>query len=331
MFFRNKDLNYKMNQSILSLCIFLQFSSALGIAQDKQSHDFVNSELGSGESTDYKLVWEDLFNHSMLDETNSWTIEENGNGGGNGELQYYRHHNVSIGIDSLTQNSCLIITGKKENFSGKAFTSGRLTTVGKKTFQYGKVEASIKLPKTANGLWPAFWLLGQDYATSGWPRCGEIDILEMGNIDGIIAGTQQTYFNGACHWGESASAGLYQNYVKSSNAAYSLQDDFHLYTLIWDETHIKMYLDLDRHPNASPYYELDISKFNSTSNSGHYFHKQFFIIFNLAIGGNFTQIWDANQISSLSNGDVKMYVNFVKVYQKQAEIKQFKSICCFKK
>src|SRR5690606_33820583 len=92
-------------------------------------------------------------------------------------------------------------TAKKETFGGKPATSGRINSVGKKYFKHGKVEASIKLPKTANGLWPAFWMMGNDYPTVGWPACGEIDILEMGHSKGITNKTQDRFFNGALHWG----------------------------------------------------------------------------------------------------------------------------------
>lgn len=116
-------------------------------------------ETGSGEVDGYALVWQDLFNQSPLNQDN-WKIEINGNGNGNAELQYYRAENISIGKEPDSQKSCLIITAKKESYEGRSFTSGRLNTDGKHKFTYGKIEASIKLPKTANGLWPAFWMLG---------------------------------------------------------------------------------------------------------------------------------------------------------------------------
>ncbi|MHB9143257.1 MAG: glycoside hydrolase family 16 protein, partial [Paludibacter sp.] len=117
---------------------------------------------------DYNLVWQDNFDGNTLDEKNNWNIEVNGNGGGNSELQYYRRENISVGPEPVSGANCLIITGKKENYLGKTCTSGRLTTQNKVTFQYGKLEARIKLPKTANGLWPAFWMLGTDIPTASW-------------------------------------------------------------------------------------------------------------------------------------------------------------------
>lgn len=272
-------------------------------------------ESGSGEKDGYQLVWEDLFNGSALD-TDKWQIEVNGNGGGNNELQYYRRENISLGDEPVSGNSCLIITARKESYQGKTVTSGRLNTMGKYVFTHGKVEARIKAPSTANGLWPAFWLLGADYLQVNWPGCGEIDIMEMGHVDGIRNNLQDRYFNGACHWGYYTGTS-YPNYAKHSVAGYSLQDDFHLYTLIWDESSLKMYLDLDKYPDVKPYYAMDIDNVSSADSPGNYFHKDFFIVLNMAVGGNFTQIWDINNVTALGSGEAKMYVDFVKVYQKK--------------
>lgn len=276
------------------------------------------SELDNAEELEtpdgYKLVWEDLFNGSELDK-NKWRIEVNGDGGGNKELQYYREENISIGKEPKTGNGCLIITAKKENYLGKTATSGRINTMGKYAFKYGKLEARIKLPKTADGVWPAFWMLGDDFQKNGWPKSGEIDIMEMGNDYGIKNGVQERYFNGACHWGPNPNS--VASNAKHVTNTYGLQDDFHLYTLIWDESSIKMYLDLDKHPDVTPYYEMSITDTKTDRSPGNYFNKEFFILFNLAVGGNFTQIWDIEKITGLNSGEAKMYVDHVKVYQKK--------------
>jgi beta-glucanase (GH16 family) len=272
-------------------------------------------EGGTGREGGYSLVWQDTFDGSILDETNNWSIEVNGDGGGNSELQYYRKENIAVGKEPDSGVSSLIITGKKESYLGKTCTSGRLTTQNKMSFKYGKLEARIKLPKTANGLWPAFWLLGTDMPTVGWPRCAEIDVLVMGAATGITKGTQEKYFGGACHWGYYED-GWYPNYAKATTNSYSLQDDFHLFTMVWDPQSIKLYLDWDKYPTASPYYAMDITSNTSDKDVANYFHKQFFVIFNLAIGGNFPQIWNIDNVTALNNGDVKMYVDYVKVYQK---------------
>ncbi|MDP3445178.1 MAG: glycoside hydrolase family 16 protein, partial [Ignavibacteria bacterium] len=97
---------------------------------------------------EYKLMWEDNFDKPLLNETQHWTIEVDGNGGGNNELQYYRRENISIEQHTSGVN-CLVISAKKENFGGRVATSGRLVTRGKVAAKYGKIEARIKLPSTA--------------------------------------------------------------------------------------------------------------------------------------------------------------------------------------
>jgi beta-glucanase (GH16 family) len=301
---------------VASTMMFTSCGTPLGGNETTDNSKFPAQE-GSGEKDGYKLVWQDLFDGEALDRE-CWNIEVNGNGGGNAELQFYREENVSIQEEPTSGRRCLTLTARRENFSGKSFTSGRVNSMHKKFFTHGKVEAYIMLPKTANGLWPAYWMMGNDFSEVGWPRCGEIDILEMGNSHGINTGTQETYFNGACHWGFYKN-GNYPNYAKASNAPYSLQDgEFHLYTLIWDEKSIKMYLDLDKYPGNAPYYEMGIEGTDDEWATGLYFHHDHFILFNLAVGGRFTGILNAGGITALPNeGDeAKMFVDYVRVYQK---------------
>ncbi|MFT3740174.1 MAG: family 16 glycosylhydrolase [Breznakibacter sp.] len=269
---------------------------------------------------EYTLVWEDDFNSPVLNEMQHWTVEVDGNGSGNNEMQYYRRENVTIEPHPSGAN-CLVLSAKRENYLGKVATSGRLVTHNKISCRYGKIEARIHLPETANGLWPAFWMMGEDYPTAGWPKCGEIDILEMGNSYGIQTGTQDRYFNGACHWGESWNNGAYPNYAQSATWATSLQDDFHLFTLIWDETSIKMYVDLDKTPNVQPYFVMNIAGQDVAGNVGRYFHKPFFILLNLAVGGNFTGITGNSNINKITalpadGTPIKMWVDYVRIYQK---------------
>lgn len=276
-------------------------------------------QVGTGETDGYKLVWQDLFDGTELN-MSRWNIEVNGDGGGNNELQYYtaRPENVSVGDDG-EGNGCLILTAKKEVYNGKQCTSGRITTKNKIAFKHGKIEAAIKLPQTANGLWPAFWMMGNDFDQVGWPRCGETDIMEFGNATGIANGTQDRYFNGACHWGTAWND--HRQHANAITNSYSLQDgEFHIYTCIWDQDKVAMYVDLDRNPNASPYYIMTIPETTTDqTHPGYYFHKENFILFNLAVGGNFPGIWDINSITALNEGNnyqQSMYVNYVKIYQK---------------
>lgn len=269
-----------------------------------------------GFSQEYKLVWQDDFNRPSID-TTIWTPRETGNGGGNKEIQFYHGANVTIGKEPVTNESCLIITAKKEEFKGRPCTSGRVSTKGKLTFMYGKVVARIKMPKTANGLWPAFWMLGFDHnqEESNWPKCGEIDIVEMGKITGIEQNVQDRYFNGACHWGESWNNGNWPHKGISSRNEYSLQDAFHTYTLFWTPDSIKMYLDLEKTPTKKPYYTLALTGTEMQNEPSRYFRKPFYLIFNVAVGGTYSEIYDINKITAFNDGEAKMYVDYVRVYQ----------------
>ena len=293
--------------------------SGVTLATAALSVSAARPQTGSGETDGYRLVWQDLFDADVINPFR-WNIEISGSGNGNAELQYYTdsENNVRLGDDG-EGNHCLILTARREKYGAHDFTSGRVNSSNFVAFTHGKIEASIKLPRTADGLWPAFWMMGNDYTSVGWPACGETDILEMGHSDGILNRTQDRYFNGACHWG---AAWPNKSYAQASTKSYSLQDDdFHLYTLIWDENEYRMYVDLDRYPLQTPYFRINIARpaAADADSPGSYFHKDNFIIFNLAVGGNFPGIHNAAGITALSdeNGqEASMYVDFVKIYQK---------------
>jgi beta-glucanase (GH16 family) len=249
----------------------------------------------------YTLLWNDEFDGSVLKSTN-WTIETGASGWGNNELQNYttRPENVKV------EGGHLVITARKENYEGAAATSARLITKDKFHFLYGYVVASIRLPKTANGLWPAFWMMGNDFSQVGWPKCGETDILEMGNSEGIKNGTQDRFLNGACHWGGS--------HAQHITYPYSLQDgEFHTYTCVWDETSIKMYIDREKNPTVQPYFVMTVADNMGGTNA---FRKSNFLLFNLAVGGNFPGIYNIDEVTALSKGPAEMVVDYVRVFQK---------------
>ena len=215
----------------------------------------------------YTLVWEDDFNAPTLD-TAYWNVDDNARGGGNAEMQYYTPRNVSIERHPVSGESCLVLNAKREDYRNRPATSARVNTQDKVTVCYGKIEARIAFPHTADGLWPAFWMLGNNLATNlgnddsidqkkkqleaqgrvVWPKCGEIDIVEMGHKDGIEKGVSDRYFNGAAHWGESFNDGKYPNQAGMCEAPYPVQGDFHLFTVIWTEDSLAMYLDQDNIP-----------------------------------------------------------------------------------
>lgn len=300
-----------MKYSVITLSLLMMLSAPTAFGQSSQE--------GTGETDGYVLVWQDLFDGDELNELR-WNIEVNGAGGGNNELQYYtdRATNVHVGDDGKG-NGCLILTAHRESYGGKSFTSGRVNSKNLVAFKHGKIEAAIRMPKTANGLWPAFWMMGNDYDAVGWPKCGETDIVEMGHQNAFAAGNQEKYFNGAMHWGQGWPNA---SYARDTTKSYSLQDgEFHIFTAIWDENSMSMYVDLDQMPVQTPYFKMDIpcTEPDNEWSPGNYFHKENFILFNLAVGGNFPGIYNADEITALNdaNGqEASMYVNYVKIYQK---------------
>lgn len=266
----------------------------------------VNAGYAAPAHNYWEEVWRDDFNGSVLN-TEFWNVETNSNGGGNWELQYYGQEGVKV------ENGNLVITASRSPRGGKTFTSGRINTKGKIFFTHGKVEARIMLPKTKGGLWPAFWMLGENVNKNPWPQCGEIDILEMGNSHGF-GGNEETYFGGACHWGFFDSHNTYPMYSVANNAPYSLQDgEYHLFTCIWDEEYIRMYLDLDKNPSVAPYYEMSVTDKTSSTSAGNYLHKPFHILLNLAVGGTFTGITNDGGISAQLPAEMK--VDWVRICQ----------------
>lgn len=306
--------------------------------------------LTSCSKPEWQLVWSDEFEAEELNSA-YWNVENNARGGGNAELQYYAPKNVTIEKHPVSGESCLVLNAIREDYGNRPCTSARLNTQDKVTVEYGKVEARIAFPHTADGLWPAFWMLGNNLAHDlgnnddvdtradhlaeqglvVWPKCGEIDICEMGHVNGIKAGTQDRYFNGACHWGESFNNGAYPNYGQFCTADYSVQGDFHLFTLIWSEDSIAMYLDQDRNPEAEPYFQLSL-RGKEVNQPGHYFNHPFYLVLNLSVGGFFPDMPAAEKYPELITAEdesfrkvtalpedgapVKMYVDYVRVFKK---------------
>jgi beta-glucanase (GH16 family) len=226
----------------------------------------------------YQLVWSDEFNGTSVDPTN-WTFETGGGGWGNNELEYYQASNATV------SNGNLVITAKKQRVGANAYTSARMKTQGLRQFTYGRIEARIKMP-VVKGLWPAFWMLGSNITTVGWPQCGETDIMEHINTDSLNYGTIHWYNNGNASSGGS---------VVTSPGAY------HVYDVEWTSTAITWHID------GVQYYTANIS--NGINNTGA-FQNPFFIILNLAVGGN----WPGKTIDT-TKLPASMYVDYVRVYQ----------------
>ncbi|HVI48832.1 MAG TPA: family 16 glycosylhydrolase [Chitinophaga sp.] len=224
----------------------------------------------------YQLIWSDEFNGSGVD-GNKWQFETGPNTSNN-ERQYYQAANASV------SNGNLVITARKESVNGWPYTSARLNTAGRFTTTYGRIEARIKLA-SGQGLWPAFWMLGNNIGSIGWPKCGEIYIMEQVNTSNTIYGTIHWDANGYAHYGGTTTTSF---------------TDYHVYAVEWDASSIRWFVD------GNQYHEANIlNNINSTEE----FHKPFFIILNLAVGGNFP-----GQTVDESKLPASMYVDYVRVF-----------------
>lgn len=243
------------------------------------------------------LIWSEEFNGPAID-PNNWTFDVGGSGFGNQELEYYttRPENARI------ENGSLVIEARRESYGGKQFTSARLKTHGRLAFKYGTIEARIKVPDLKNGLWPAFWLLGNNIGQTPWPGCGEIDILEMGSQTAIQQNIVNRWVQAAAHWDNNGS---YAGYWLSTTRPTALNLDYHTYSLSWTPQMLIARCD------GVQFWAMDISV--GASASLEEFHKPFFVILNLAVGGtNFVQITDPAQITAPM--PARMYVDWVRLY-----------------
>lgn len=243
------------------------------------------------------LVWSEEFDGPAID-TSTWTYDVGGSGFGNAELQYYTARPENARIES----GALVITALRESYEGKAFTSARLKTHGRFAFKYGTLQARIKVPNLQNGLWPAFWLLGRNFGQNVWPSCGEIDILEMGDAAAIAAGTVNRKVSAAAHWD---FMGSYAGFSGNTTAAAGLNGTFHTYSVSWTPSLITASLD------GVQFWAIDISTVEA--NSLEEFHRPFFILVNLAVGGiNFVQITDPAQITAPM--PARLEVDWIRLY-----------------
>ncbi|MDP4224151.1 MAG: glycoside hydrolase family 16 protein [Bacteroidota bacterium] len=241
----------------------------------------VLTACSQGKQPAWKLVWSDEFNYSGLPDSLNW-----GNEVGfvrNNELQYYTMRRPE---NSVVVNGNLLIISRKEPFDSANYTSASLTTDRKHSWTYGKIEARMKLPK-GQGMWPAFWMLGQNIHEVGWPRCGEIDIMEHINAEDILYGT--------LHW-------YNEKHISSGSNIPCTVNQYHDYSVEWNKDSIIWLLD------GKPYHNVSIrDSINSTAE----FHMPQYIILNLAIGGD----WPKNPDETTTFPDT-MYVDYVRVYQR---------------
>lgn len=244
----------------------------------------------------WQLVWSDEFNQEEIDES-KWSFQIGTGsqyglwGWGNGESQYYRSENATI------DDGKLIIEAKQEAYSGSNYTSARLRTKDKGDWLYGKISARMKLP-SAGGTWPAFWMMPTNSVYGGWPNSGEIDIMEHigcdnGNVHGTIHCNEYNFIN------NTQQGGSIDNILANTG---SNVDEFHTYSIEWNENSINWYVD-------------NINYFTYNKSGDDYttwpFDQSFFIILNLAIGGDWGGICS---FESTSFPQI-LEIEYVRVYQ----------------
>jgi beta-glucanase (GH16 family) len=251
----------------------------------------------AGDDPGWHLTWSDEFNGpdgSAVDST-KWSFDLGGKGWGNNELETYTNRKVNAHVE----NGSLVIKAIKETFTGadnitRNYTSARLLTKHKFSQAYGRFEARIKIP-FGQGIWPAFWLLGDDIETGHWPNCGEIDIMEnIGREPLLVHGT----FHGP---GYSGGKGIGSPYALTGGKKFA--DDFHTYALEWEPNVMRFYVDGDLYQTRTP---ADLPHGTSWV-----FDHPFFIILNLAVGGD----WPGNA-DTTTVFPQQMRVDYVRVYKR---------------
>lgn len=276
-----KKINLQSNLFFLELAVL--FLLTISCNQDETQTVITKS----------KLVWEDNFDVDGVPNPLNWSFDLGGGaqneGWGNNELQYYTNRLEN----SIVQNGYLIITAKQELFEGAGYTSARIKTQNLFEKKYGRIEARIKLPQ-GKGVWPAFWMLGSNYDQVSWPQCGEIDIIEY-------LGNQPTQVFGTLH-----GPGFFGN--NSISKKFNLSNDrfdtdFHVFGIEWSENQVSWYVD-------NILYNQITRKKVEQAGGEWVFNQSFFMILNLAIGGNLPGSPNAE-----TQFPQRMLVDYVRVYE----------------
>ena len=236
-------------------------------------------------SSESPYLWHDEFDSI---DTATWTFETGASGWGNNEWQYYTGRSEN----AYVQDGILHIRANKEDYEGAKYTSARMITKGKYSFTYGTVEARIALP-VGKGIWPAFWMLGENIDAVSWPACGEIDIIEAVNSESIVYGTN--------HWQTEGNQADYGNNTNDFHGAKKELDitQFHTYKMVWNSEVIAMYVD------DFKYHEISIKESAGGTDA---FHKPQFFILNVAVAGN----WPGFEVDDTQFPN-EMLVDYIRV------------------
>ena len=259
----------------------------VSVSAETSSSDKATDKVGEPTEPAEVYLWHDEFDSI---DTATWTFETGASGWGNNEWQYYtaRKENAYV------QDGILHIRANKENYEGAKYTSARMITKGKFSFTYGTVEARIALP-VGMGIWPAFWMLGENIDAVSWPACGEIDIIEAINSENVVYGTN--------HWQYNGNHADYGNNTKDYYGTSKELDitQFHNYKMVWNEKLIAMYVD------DFKYQEIAIENAKDGLEA---FHKPQFFILNVAVAGN----WPGFEVDD-SQFPNEMLVDYIRVSQ----------------
>lgn len=235
------------------------------------------------------LLWSDEFDAASVNE-DDWCFEiGNGDWGwGNNELEFYRKENT------LIENGHLVIQAREQNYGGFNYTSSRMITKGKFNFTHGRVDIRAVLPE-GQGIWPALWMLGENISSVGWPRCGEIDIMEL-------IGHQASTVHGTVHYANSNGDRIMNGTSRSLSGGEKFSEEFHVFTIVWKEDSIDWFLDDQKFHGVSR---------SSLGTSNPYpFNNDFFFIFNVAVGGTWPGSPDGSTIFPQN-----MIVDYIRVFQ----------------
>lgn len=257
-----------------------------------------NSSKKLAGTPSWNLVWQDEFNYQGLPDSTKWRYDVGGHGWGNNEKQYYRDRSLE---NAYVHNGNLHIVALKKNYEGLNYTSAKLTTYQTLGLQYGKVEVRAKLPK-GKGNWPAIWMLPESLlkGQEEWPFCGEIDIMEYVGKDPNVVHT-------------SLHTGLY-NHMKGTQITHfdtlpNVFDDFHTYGIEWTKEAITFYIDGKLFFTSQKGQNGKV-----TTNDGWPFDKPYYLILNLAIGGNWGGEIDDTIFPNI------MQVDYVRIYKKGTDV-----------
>ena len=247
----------------------------------------------------WKLVWSDEFNYTGLPDKTKWGYEEGFVR--NQEPQYYTVGRLE---NCRVDGGMLVIEARKEQFPNAAYrpgsnepqvleyTSASLITMGKESWQYGRIEVRAKVP-AGLGSWPAIWLLGENRETVNWPGCGEVDIMEF-------LGRDPSRVYGTVHYADST--GKYSHQGEAPEVG-SPADGFHVYALQWYPDRMEFYYD------SLKYFVFDTRK--SQNGPGNPYQKKFYLLLNLAVGH--TGSW-AGPVDE-KTFPLRYYIDYVRVYQ----------------